>query len=160
MNISVTRIDDRLIHGQVATQWVNYAKANLIIIIDDATAKDKFMSSFLVKLAPRGTTVKIYTTEQSIDAMKEHLIHEEEKILILTKGPQPLLALINAGLPIDRIIVGGMGKSGKRKPLYRNISASDEERDCFKEILKKGCEVVLQILPDYKPINILEYLDK
>ena len=160
MGISLVRIDDRLIHGQVATQWISYAGANTIVIVDDGTAKDKFMSGFLTKLAPMGTVVKIYSTDDSVVELKKHLDNDNEKILILTKFPQPLLRLIEEGLPIDRIIVGGMGKRGTRTPLYRNISADTEERDCFKKIIDKGCEIVLQILPDYKPIDIKEYLDK
>lgn len=42
MSIVLARIDDRLIHGQVMTSWLNYTGANRIIIIDDETANDTF----------------------------------------------------------------------------------------------------------------------
>ena len=37
MSIELARIDDRLIHGQVMTSWVNYTNANKIVVIDDTT---------------------------------------------------------------------------------------------------------------------------
>ena len=40
LNIVLTRIDDRLIHGQVVAGWMRQTMANRIIIVDDAVAKD------------------------------------------------------------------------------------------------------------------------
>ncbi|MBE6083621.1 MAG: PTS sugar transporter subunit IIB, partial [Tissierellaceae bacterium] len=53
-NIVLTRIDDRLIHGQVMTAWVKQTKATRIIIIDDVVAKDDFMKKVLTMAAPPG----------------------------------------------------------------------------------------------------------
>ena len=39
MAVVLARIDDRLIHGQVMTSWVNFTGANKIIVIDDVTAR-------------------------------------------------------------------------------------------------------------------------
>lgn len=42
MSINVFRIDDRLIHGQVVTAWMNYADAQQVIVVDDKVAADAF----------------------------------------------------------------------------------------------------------------------
>ena len=47
MKISVFRIDDRLIHGQVITAWIAYADAKTIIVADDKAAGDEFTQSLL-----------------------------------------------------------------------------------------------------------------
>ena len=47
--ISLVRIDDRLIHGQVVTQWVSRVKANKIIVVDDGVAKDPFYDDCVQK---------------------------------------------------------------------------------------------------------------
>ncbi len=39
-NILLTRIDNRLIHGQVATQWNGTIGANLILVANDAVANN------------------------------------------------------------------------------------------------------------------------
>jgi len=51
-NIALTRIDDRLIHGQVMTSWVKYTKANKIVIVDDGVANDPFMGDILKMAVP------------------------------------------------------------------------------------------------------------
>ena len=45
--VVLTRIDDRLIHGQVMTSWLNFTSANKIMVIDDQTAADPFMKTVL-----------------------------------------------------------------------------------------------------------------
>ena len=44
-NLVLTRIDSRLIHGQVMTKWVNQVQANKIIVVSDELANDEFMRS-------------------------------------------------------------------------------------------------------------------
>lgn len=156
--ISLIRIDDRLIHGQVCTQWLHYSRAKKILIIDDATAKDMFMSKMLTKMAPLGTTVEVLTCEDSISRLKELLETFNDNIMILTKGPSPILNMIENEIHVENVIVGGMGKNGERSTLYKNISASQAERDCFKKIIDKGVKVYLQVLPSDKQVDIDSYL--
>lgn len=44
MEIGLIRVDSRLIHGQLITKWLNYSKANVIVVVDDELSKDSFMS--------------------------------------------------------------------------------------------------------------------
>ena len=46
-NIVLARIDDRLIHGQVMTAWVQYTGGNEIVIADDKVANDPFLSAVI-----------------------------------------------------------------------------------------------------------------
>ena len=55
------RVDDRLIHGQVVTQWVNVFKAQHIVVIDNNVAKDKMQKSVLKFAAPPDIKVSIFS---------------------------------------------------------------------------------------------------
>lgn len=50
MEIGLIRVDSRLIHGQVITKWLNYSKANVIVVVDDELSKDSFMSEIYTPL--------------------------------------------------------------------------------------------------------------
>jgi PTS system mannose-specific IIB component len=41
LKINLARIDTRLLHGQVATNWVPASKADRIIVASDTVAKDE-----------------------------------------------------------------------------------------------------------------------
>ena len=59
--ISLIRIDFRLIHGQVVTKWVKQANANRIIIVNDMLAKDEFLASVYKMSATSNVKLDIYT---------------------------------------------------------------------------------------------------
>ena len=152
--IALTRIDDRLIHGQVATQWVADSRANNIYIVDDETAEDEFAVMVCKGLAPLRTEVFVLKTEDSFDVLKEVAESDDKRGLILVKTPQPLYEMIEHGVPLKKIVVGGMGKRVDRKPFYKAISASDEEIELLKKMENDGVEVVVQIVPSDKAISV------
>ncbi|HAO7676076.1 TPA: PTS sugar transporter subunit IIB, partial [Salmonella enterica subsp. enterica serovar Agona] len=126
--VSLLRIDDRLIHGQVMTGWVKHINATKIIIIDDELVHDDFMISVLEMAVPNHMTLNIFNVAQAIDVLSNVKDDgEDDKIIILVKSPIPVLALLQGGVNFEELIVGGMGVNEKRSRLYRNLAASDVE---------------------------------
>ncbi|TRD93278.1 PTS system mannose/fructose/N-acetylgalactosamine-transporter subunit IIB, partial [Salmonella enterica] len=137
--VSLLRIDDRLIHGQVMTGWVKHINATKIIIIDDELVHDDFMISVLEMAVPNHMTLNIFNVAQAIDVLSNVKDDgEDDKIIILVKSPIPVLALLQGGVNFEELIVGGMGVNEKRSRLYRNLAASDVERAAFREINQLG----------------------
>jgi D-glucosaminate-specific PTS system IIB component len=157
VNIVLARIDDRLIHGQVMTTWVKYLQGNRIVIVDDGVAKDPFLVKIMKMAAPSGITAEIFRTQEAIGILKKDAV-PGEKVIILAKSPITLYDLMQGGVVLDKINVGGMGACAGRKPLYKNISASAEEKEVFKKILDLGVKVTMQIVPDEKEVAIDKFL--
>ena len=155
--IVLTRIDDRLIHGQVMTAWVKKTRANQILIIDDEVANDEFMSEILKMSAPNGIDIVVKGLEDGITFLKEQ-DDKANKLIILVKGPGIIDAILENDIQISKLVVGGMGARPDRRVLYKNISASDEERGIFKKIIDKNVPVVIHIIPDQKETDLSKYL--
>jgi len=157
-NIVLSRIDDRLIHGQVVTSWVKQTGGNRIMIVDDALTKDIFMQKILKAAAPPDVVVDVLTIEAAAVMLKGE---EEsgEKIIILTKVPQTLEKLIEGGVKLKRIVLGGMGAKEGRKKFNRNVSASREEMDSMKRMIEGGTEIVFQLVPVESPVDVRKMLE-
>lgn len=143
-HLMLARIDDRLIHGQVMTAWMKVRPAKQIIVIDDKIAKDSFMIDVIQLAAPSGVKVHVLSCTDAIETLKKGL---DTTTILLAKTPATYKALIDSGIDIKEINVGGMGMMQGRKTLYKNIAASDEERAIFKELLDKNIDVKVQIIP-------------
>ena len=128
-----TRIDDRLIHGQVMTQWIQHASANEVVIVDDGVAKDTFIQMIMKSSVPAKISLKILNTQDAI----EYLNGEDngKKEFILVKTPQALVALTDAGIKLDFVNVGGIGAKAGRKTLYKNISTSEAENKDLRNLI-------------------------
>ncbi|MDT2601780.1 PTS sugar transporter subunit IIB [Enterococcus hulanensis] len=155
--IVLTRIDDRLIHGQVMTAWVKKTRANQILIVDEEVAKDDFMSEILKMSAPSGIDILVKGLMDAVTFLKEQE-SENKRLIILVKAPVTIEELVENGITIDKLVVGGMGAKANRRVLYKNISASDEERTTFKKLIDQGIPVVIHIIPDQKETDLSKYL--
>ena len=70
-NLVFTRVDDRLIHGQVMTSWLKvYNTAKHILIVDDATSKDPFMGKMFSLLVPSGITISVQSVDEAVETFK------------------------------------------------------------------------------------------
>jgi len=156
-NVVLARIDDRLIHGQIVTAWVKQTNGNRIVIVDDPLTKDTFMQRLLKAAAPPGISVDILTTENAINFLKETSA-AGEYIIILTKVPEIMEALIDGGVSIDKIILGGMGAKEGRNRFNKNVSASLKEVESFKRILGKGIAMLYQLVPSEKAEDVKKFL--
>lgn len=153
-NIVFSRIDDRLIHGQVMTGWVQYTQASEVVIVDDKVAKDSFMQMVMKSSMPAKIALKILSLADAVEYLKSESDNTSEKIFILAKTPQVYLDLVNAGVEIKTLGIGGMGARAERESFYRNISASKEEVEVLKELASKDIDVFVQVITDDKPIPL------
>ena len=156
MGIVLARIDDRLIHGQVMTSWLNYTGAGKIVVIDDATAKDSFLSMIIKTLVPANIKTEVTTLEKSVEVVAA--LPKNEKVILLSKTPEAYVNLVKNGIALEKINIGGMGARPGRKTLYRNISASEEEMNQLKELTELGLAVDIQMVAEDTAINVKKYL--
>ena len=49
-NVVMTRVDARLIHGQVAVRWTKVLQAKKIVVVDNKSAADDFLTELLLSL--------------------------------------------------------------------------------------------------------------
>ena len=155
-NLVFVRIDDRLIHGQVMTAWLKtYTNVKHILVVDDFTAKDPFMTTMFELLIPKGITIEIKSVQDAITVVKNGL---SKPTMLIAKNPAAIRDLIEGGVDIDKFNIGGMGMSGKRYKFYRNISADDEERQILRDLNAKGVKIEIQIIPAQECVDVSQLL--
>ena len=140
-NIVLIRIDDRLIHGQVVTQWIKDTNGNRILIVDDKLVNDRMMMRILKAAAPPGVKVEVMTVADAETELKQDAVPGENIV-------------IDAGIPMQKIVLGGMGLTPKRKKFNKNVAATDEEVECMKRIVAKGVPMDFQLVPAERAINV------
>lgn len=143
--IVLARVDDRLIHGQVMTAWLQFTEGNHIVIVDDATAKDDFLKSIMSMSVPQGIKLDVLSVADGPSFLNGD--HGNDKLLLLAKTPNTYLDLFEAGVAIKEVVIGGMGANPQRKKFYKNISASDDEKAIMQKLIDAGVNVKIQIVP-------------
>ena len=120
-NILLTRIDNRLVHGQVGVTWTKTLGANLIVVADDTAAEDRIQQSLMsVTAKSSGVGIRFFTIEKTAAIIGRAA--PEQKIFIVCRTPKDVRRLVEAG-------VDEGGKCGKHAFLRRE-TRYDEEGLC------------------------------
>jgi PTS system mannose-specific IIB component len=151
MSLRLVRIDDRLIHGQVVAGWLRTLGAQRIVIVDDATARDEFLREVLTLAAPQGAAVEVCGLADGA-ARCIALAGTPEPVIVLARSPRTIVALRQAGVPIEVVDLGGMGAGAGRRRLHKTISVSPDELTELRELERMGTRVEIQIVADDRPI--------
>lgn len=144
--IKMTRIDHRLLHGQVAFTWIKFTGSNCILIADDAVARDELRMAALRLAKPEGTKLVIKSVEDSIKAIKSGVTDKYE-LFVITESIDSAYRLAKEVDAIDQINVGGVkAQEGKRK-VSDAVYVSEREADELRELAALGKHVFAQMTP-------------
>jgi D-glucosaminate-specific PTS system IIB component len=157
-NIKLTRVDFRLIHGQVITKWCNQVSANRIVIIDDALYNDSFMRSIYEMAAPN-IAVEVYTVEKAVQLWKENEMGTGN-LLVLFKDVNTPLRAFQQGFPIRELQLGGLGGGPGKVNVFSAISLSAQEVEDLKQMAEGGAKIVIHVVPEEQKVGFDKVIQK
>jgi PTS system mannose-specific IIB component len=156
--INLARVDDRLIHGQVMTKWSKGLGTNALFVIDNPTAKDSFMKDiFMMSAANSGMTIKVFSTDEAVEYWTKDNF-EKYKAILLFKNIATVKEVIDKGLPIKRLNIGGIAKTKDAKFVISSVGLKPADAELLKEIESKEVEVFFQTVPDTKALSLKDAL--
>jgi Phosphotransferase system, mannose/fructose/N-acetylgalactosamine-specific component IIB len=154
-NIVLTRIDSRLIHGQVIAKWLKKTNANSIVVIDDALSKDDFMKKIYLMAAPPGCKVKIISVVDAIASWnKDQLGPTGTSVIMLFKEVKSALDAYQRGLGVKHLQVGGLPGAPGRRVVFKNITLDENDAKNLKAIQDGGVDIIFQTVPEDKPSSL------
>ncbi|MDH6366496.1 MULTISPECIES: PTS N-acetylgalactosamine transporter subunit IIB [unclassified Breznakia] len=145
-NIVLTRIDNRLIHGQVATQWAGVVGANLLLVANDAVAADEFRQGLMDMAAPAYAQTRYFTIQKTIDVIGK--ASDAQKIAIICETPQDVLKLVEGGVPIKKVNIGNMHMADGKRQVATSVAVDDADVAAFKKMQELGVELEIRRVPD------------
>ena len=157
MSIELIRIDDRLIHGQVVMAWSKAVSVKRMVVIDDKVAADVIRKMLLETVAPPGVKVSVFTVQEGIQALQNDEFGSE-KLLLLCTNPMTILLLIEGGIKISKVNIGGMSFSQGKIQVTKAVSIDENDRKAFRKLHEHGVVLEIQILPNDSPIDIMSKL--
>ena len=140
-NIVLTRIDNRLVHGQVATQWCGAIGANLILVANDEVAGNGLMNM----AAPSYAAMRYWTIQKTIDTI--HKASAKQLIFIVCENPQDVVKLVEGGVPIKKVNIGNMHMSEGKRQVAGSVAVDDSDVAAFKRLQELGVELEIRRVP-------------
>lgn len=147
--IKLTRIDDRLVHGQVAFTWTPALGIDFLLVANDKVASDEFLKMTLGLAKPAGVKMLVTSVREAIfllNGAKSNPL----KILLIIDSVKDAYTISQETPDIQSINFGGLrGKEGSR-PISKAVALTDADIVLIRELLKNGIELEIRQVPTDK----------
>ncbi|MCF7626819.1 PTS sugar transporter subunit IIB [Holdemanella sp. SCCA2] len=157
MSIIVGRVDDRLIHGQVATSWIRGQNIQVVVLVDDKIAANKTQISILKVSAPAGVKLYVQSVDKFVEKYNQGILDPYCVMLVFENVHTPL-ELVKKGIDLKSVNLGGMRFKEGRRQISKALSVSEDEERVIKELHDLGVEVEHRQLVSDQKVDVLTLL--
>ncbi|MEI5990381.1 mannose/fructose/sorbose PTS transporter subunit IIB [Enterococcus crotali] len=159
MDIRLVRIDDRLIHGQVATVWTKSTNVNRILVISDAVAHDTLRKALLVQAAPPGVKVNVITVDKMIETFADERF-DSLKVMLLFTNPEDVKRVVAGKVVFKSVNIGGMSFTSGKRMITNAVAVNQEDIAAFKYLHDQGIQLEIRKVVADNQVDLMELLKK
>jgi PTS system mannose-specific IIB component len=159
MTLGLVRIDDRLIHGQVATRWTKETNVTRIIVVSDEVAADTVRKTLLTQVAPPGVTAHVVDVDKMIRVYNNPK-YAGERVMLLFTNPTDVERLVEAGVKITSVNIGGMAFRQGKTQVNNAISIDAKDIEAFNKLNARGIELEARKVSSDQKLKMMDLIAK
>ena len=159
MVIGLARIDDRLIHGQVATRWTKETNVQRIIVVSDEVAADTVRKTLLTQVAPPGVTAHVVDVAKMIRVYNNPK-YAGERVMLLFTNPTDVERIVEGGVKITSVNIGGMAVRQGKTQVNNAISVDAKDIEAFNKLNARGIELEARKVSTDQKLKMMDLIGK
>lgn len=159
MKIGLARIDDRLIHGQVATRWTKETGVSRIIVISDEVANDHVRKTLLTQVAPPGVTAHVVDIAKMIRVWNNPK-YAGERVMLLFTNPTDVERVVAQGVDITSVNIGGMAFRQGKTQVNNAVSVDEKDIAAFRQLNARGIELEVRKVSTDQKLTMMDLIAK
>ncbi|WP_182199760.1 PTS sugar transporter subunit IIB [Paraliobacillus salinarum] len=153
------RIDDRLLHGQVAYSWRSALSYEAIVIADNNAANDEIRKMALKTSNPDGVRLAIRTVDEAAKLVENPKL-QSMKVFVICSNPKSAYELLEQIQEEPVLNVGGMQKYDDKVLFSPAVYVSKEDIEYLDKIQDKGIEIEVRQVPNENAKNYNDLKNK
>lgn len=139
------RIDDRLIHGQVAFGWGQKLGLRRLILANDNAAEDASIREVYSSLIPPEIEGMVLSLKNTIEYVKRN--PDCRKVMVVVESPADALYLVKGGMAVEKAVIGGLHHCEGRRQILPYVFLNQTLERELMELKETGVALVCQDLP-------------
>ena len=150
--VKLMRVDDRMIHGQVAIAWSKALEFKVLLVANDEAAASKTQTMALKMAGPPSSKTTVQSIEQTIKTLNDPRSANTVIGIIVTNLADALAIAKGATDQVKRINFGNYGRLNggdvaQKKKLSDNVYVDEEDLKIVDEMKQTGIPIDVQLLP-------------
>lgn len=154
MAIVHVRIDDRLIHGQVAMIWTNSLSATRIMVVDNDASNSDLIKMSLKLATPTSVSLSVLTIEKAAARILTGA-YDGQRVLLVIRSPENLLKLIKHGVMVDCANLGNQAPKGVATALNDTVALTEDSIEACRQLRKLDVKLTLKRLPTSETAEVI-----
>ncbi|MXP48756.1 PTS mannose transporter subunit IIAB [Pantoea sp. Eser] len=159
MKIGLARIDDRLIHGQVATRWTKETNIQRIIVVSDEVANDHVRKTLLTQVAPPGVTAHVVDVDKMVRVWNNPK-YSQDRVMLLFTNPTDVLRVVEQGVDIKTVNVGGMAFRQGKTQVNNAVSVDEKDIAAFRKLNERNIELEVRKVSSDQKLKMMDLIAK
>ncbi len=155
----ILRVDNRLIHGQVAFSLVSAYKITKIIAANDKYATNQMLKMTLQFGKPAGVELKVMKINEAIEYINS-TDDNLETTMVVTIDIEDAEKIVSATQYHGDVCIGGVVDGKEKKFVYSQVFLSPKEIELIKRMLNVGANVYAQDVPANKALSAKDIIEK
>ncbi|MDO5518567.1 MAG: PTS sugar transporter subunit IIB [Clostridium sp.] len=155
--ISMIRIDDRLLHGQIIYSWSGYLKADRIIVANDEVVKNELKMMTLKMAIPANMKCTILSVDDAADLLNDKRCEKLNVLLVIDNAKDSIRIIDKTGCkPLVNVSTYGrknlnsQDRAAERKEVISNVFLTKDDIKDFQSLLNLGIEIEYRNVPSEK----------
>lgn len=142
--IALSRVDSRLIHGQVIEAWLPHLRVARVVVADDEAARDP-MAKFAYGMAVPPDVEVVLGSVDKLDFSS--LARDRVATLVLFRDVKSAVAARAHGLPDGTLNLGNVHSGPGRAPVSRSVFLDESDKQALESLERGGMHVSVQAVP-------------
>ena len=159
MVIGLARIDDRLIHGQVATRWTKETNVTRIIVVSDEVAADNVRKTLLTQVAPPGVTAHVVDVAKMVRVYNNPK-YAGERVMLLFTNPTDVLRVVEEGVKITSVNIGGMAYRQGKTQVNNAVSVDEKDIAALRKLNERNIELEVRKVSNDPKLKMMDLISK
>ena len=153
------RIDDRMIHGQVAVYWCRFVGATRIMVANDEMHSNEIQKAALRMVVPPGLRSSLLDVETAAANLSSGK-YVGQRVILVVRRPSDILRMLDAGVGIEAVNVGNLPAREGTVTVKNSIDVTPEELDQLRELDARGVHLTGKQVPDNSDEDLMVYINR
>lgn len=151
------RVDERMLHGQVAVTWMGQLSPDSILIANDEVVNNEMSKMALKMVKPEGVKMAIRSIDDGAEVLNDKRA-KNLKIFVIVRTIQDAVSLMKKTNEIQKVVIGGVRKKEGSHLLAAAVYLNDDDVLALKELNNICKDVSFQMVPSDTPKSVDEIL--
>lgn len=153
------RVDDRMLHGIVATDWVPKSGATRAMVVDPAASTNDIVRSSLKMACPAGVALSVLDPQKAAANILSGK-YSAQRVFVICRYIEWAYSLFEVGVPMEQVNLGNVTQNkGDVTVLDKTVRVSPEEKEMLRKMRDAGVKITARFRPDNAEVDVGKHLD-